>query len=89
MKELNKHRITMIGFLMLFAYQFVVIFSYLNAYTGNGKTVVHINLLGEQYFDALVITIVLATSTIALILFYKQHQVILSKEVLSQNILSA
>ena len=74
MKELNKHRITMIGFILLFANQFVVIYTYLNAYMGNGKTVVYINLLGEQYFDALVITIVLVTSTIALILFLKQRK---------------
>ena len=77
MNELNKHRITLIGFTLLFANQFVVMYTYLGAYFNGGKTTVYINLLGEQYFDALVIISVFLVSSIALIFFYKQHQVIL------------
>ena len=77
MNELNRHRITLIGFIALFVNQFVVVYTYLGAYFNGGKTTVYINLMGEQYFDALVIVSVFLVSSIALIFFYKQHQVIL------------
>ena len=80
MNELNRHRITLIGFILLFANQFVVIYTYFGAYFNGGKTTVYINLLGEQYVDAFVIVSVFLVSSIALIFFYKQHQVILERQ---------
>ena len=80
MNDLNRHRITLLGFFLLFANQFVVIYTYLNAYLNGGKTTVYINLFGEQYADAFVILSVFLISSIALIFFYKQHQVILENQ---------
>ena len=80
MDELTRNRIILIGFILLFGNQFVVVYTYLMALSNNGQTLVHINLFGEQYLDALVILITLIISCIALVLLYQQHDRVLQKK---------
>lgn len=80
MDELTRNRIILIGFILLFGNQFVVVYTYLMAFTNNGQTLVHINLFGEQYLDALVLVITMAVSCIALVLLYQQHDRLLQNK---------
>ena len=82
MDELTRNRIIMFGFILLFGNQFVVVYTFLMAYLNNGMTMVHVNLFGEQYFDALVLGITLFISCAALILLFQQHDRILKNKVL-------
>jgi hypothetical protein len=50
------------------------------AFTNDGQTLVHINLFGEQYLDALVLIITMIVSCIALVLLYQQHDRLLQKK---------
>ena len=77
--KINKSRIMLIGFSLLFVNQFTLIYTYLNAYFNGGKTMVCINLQGEQYLDALVLAIVLIISLIALVIIYRQHLALLKR----------
>ena len=80
MNELTRNRIILIGFILLFGNQFVVVYTYLMAFANNGQTLVHINLFGEQYLDALVLVITLVVSCIALVLLYQQHDRVLQEK---------
>ncbi|MBU0496959.1 MAG: hypothetical protein KKG04_03280 [Candidatus Thermoplasmatota archaeon] len=79
MNELTRQRIILIGFLLLFGNQFVVVYTYLMAYLHNGATLVHVNLFGEQYLDAIVLGITIFISCSAFYLLYQQHTQILKK----------
>ena len=80
MDELKQNRIILIGFMLLFGNQFVVVYTYIMALIHNGQTFVHINLFGEQYLDALVLVITVGVSSIAFVLLYRQHNKLLRKK---------
>lgn len=80
MDELTRNRIILIGFMLLFGNQFVVVYTYLMAFVHDGQTLIHINLFGEQYLDALVLIITMSVSCIALVFLYQQHDQLLQKK---------
>jgi uncharacterized membrane protein len=81
MDELTRNRIILIGFILLFGNQFVVVYTYLMAFINDGEILVHINLFGEQYLDALVLVIIMAMSCVALVLLYQQHDRLSQKKI--------
>lgn len=80
MDELKRNRIILIGFILLFGNQFVVVYTYLMAFIHDGQTLVTINLFGEQYLDALVLVITIVVSSIAFVLLFQQHNRLLRKK---------
>jgi hypothetical protein len=81
MDELKQNRIILIGYILLFGNQFIVVYTYVMALIHNGQTLVHINLFGEQYLDALVLVITVVVSSIAFVLLYRQHDQLLRKKI--------
>jgi hypothetical protein len=79
MNELTRQRIILFGFLLLFGNQFVVVYTFVMAYLHNGATLVHVNLFGEQYLDAIVLGITVLISGCAFYLLYQQHAQVLNK----------
>lgn len=81
MDELTRNRIILIGFILLFGNQFVVVYTYAMAFTNEGQTLVHINLFGEQYIDALVLIITMVVSCVGLVFLYQQHDHLLQQKI--------